>query len=205
MARGGAIPQRRELPRSIGREDASIERWLHIFAASVREVLETEPLKLISGRRLSLSQFHLLRLASAVGLNHAGVAARFLGVSRPALTKATDKLVRLGLLTRTPSKTDRRALILRATRRGRALVARHERLRSSRLDGALRSLPLEDLEHLVGLLRSVSLALLHRGDLQEGDCLRCAGHVLEGCSVAHLRGGCPYHVMRTQGVDRSAR
>lgn len=205
MARSGAIVERRERARSVGRENGSIERWLHIFAASVREVLETEPLRRIAGRRLSLSQFHLLRLASAVGLNHAGVAARFLGVSRPALTKATDKLVRLGLLTRTPSKTDRRALILRATRRGRALVAQHERLRSLRLGASLRSLPLEDREHLVDLLRSVSLALLHHGDVQEGDCLRCAGHVLEGCSVAHLRGGCPYHVMRKQEVDRSAR
>lgn len=188
-----------------GRAPAELERWLHIFAASVREALETEPLRRVAGQRLSLSQFQLLRLVSRVGLNHAGTAARFLGVSQPALTKSTDKLVRLGLVRREPSASDRRALLLRATRRGQTLVARHERMSASRLQRALRGLSAAESAALAVLLRTLSLELLRESDVQDGNCLRCAGYVSDDCAVAHLRGGCPYHVTRAREVRHTSR
>ncbi len=50
------------------------------------------------------------------GRHQAGELAEFLGVSAPAATKNIDKLERFGLVVRSPSKGDRRATQLSASR-----------------------------------------------------------------------------------------
>jgi DNA-binding MarR family transcriptional regulator len=180
-------------------------RWLYIFAAAVQQALEAEPLERVSRRRLTATQFHLLRLVSATGLDRVGVAAGFLGVSPPALTKNIDKLVRLGLVTRKASSADRRALLLRATPRGRALVERHDAISASRLNRALRALKRGETEDLARLLQVVSLELLRHADIRRGQCLRCAGYVAKQCEVAHLRGGCPYQADSIQETRPAGR
>jgi len=180
-------------------------RWLHIFAASVRQALEAEPLAEVSRRGLTVTQFHLLRLVASNGLDRVGAAARFLGVSPPALTKNIDKLVRLGLLTRRASTVDRRALALRVTRRGRALVDRHDDISAARLERALSALTRDETEEFTRLLQVVSLELLKNADTRQGECLRCGGDIAPNCAVAHLRGGCPYQPDGSVEVDRTVR
>ena len=52
-----------------------------------------------------------------------GIAAR-LSVSKPAITRAVDRLYELGFADRQPDMKDRRSLFVRATPRGRLFVNR---------------------------------------------------------------------------------
>lgn len=167
-------------------------RHSHIFASVVREVLEMKLLREVSPCPLTLSQFHLVKLMSLDGHHQVGEVAEFLGVSPPAVTKNIDKLERLGLVIRTPSKGDRRATLLSVSRKGRRLVRKYEELRAARLSPVLARFRREEIEQLAGLLERVSVSLLDLEPSGGGLCLRCAACIEDGCAVGRIRGGCPY-------------
>lgn len=177
-------------------------RYSHIFASAVREILESKLLKDSSPLPLTLSQFHLLKLMSFDGHHQVGEVADFLGVSPPAATKNIDKLEGLGLVTRTPSKGDRRATLLSASPKGRRLVRKYEELKAARLAPVLDHFTREELESLSDLLRRFSVSLFELEAPRDGSCLRCAAYIESNCPVGQIRGGCPYQMGRDA---RSAR
>ena len=120
-----------------GRDVFRLLRYTHIFASAVREILELKLLREISPLPLTLSQFHLLKLMTVNGQHQMGQLADFLGVSPPAATKNIDKLERLKLVVRNPSKGDRRATLLSVSPKGRRLVRKYEELKTARLSPVL--------------------------------------------------------------------
>ena len=110
--------------------------------------------------RLTPSQFHLVKLMSFDGHHQVGEVADFLGVSPPAASKNIDKLERLGLVVRTPSKGDRRATLLSVSRKGRRLVRKYEDLRAARLGPVLKGFGPEEVEQLTRLLERFAVSLL---------------------------------------------
>lgn len=185
----GASPSAKD---SNGGDLLRLLRYSHIFASAVREVLETSLLKEASSLPLSLSQFHVLKLMSFNGQHQMGEVADFLGVSPPAATRNIDKLEALGLMTRTPSKGDRRATLLSVSAKGRRLVRRYEELKAERLTPVLENFTSEELKQLSSLLRRFSVSLYELDGPAEGSCLRCAAYIESNCPVGHVRGGCPY-------------
>ncbi len=177
-------------------------RYSHIFASAVREVLESKLLREATPLPLTLSQFHLLKLMSFNGQHQVGEMADFLGVSPPAATKNIDKLEGFGLVTRTPSKGDRRATLLSASPKGRRLVRKYEELKAARLAPVLEHFTREELESLSDLLRRFSVSLFELEAPRDGSCLRCAAYIESNCPVGQIRGGCPYQMGRS---GRSAR
>jgi DNA-binding MarR family transcriptional regulator len=146
---------------------------------------------------LTISQFHLLKLMLVDGKHQVGKVADFLGVSAPAATKSVDKLERLDLVVRSPSKGDRRATLLSVSPKGRRLVRKYEELKAERLAPILGRFKPEEVESLTELLERFAVSLLEQ---EEGDnefCLHCAGYLTEGCSVGLTRGGCPHEKGRT--------
>ncbi|HUU85868.1 MAG TPA: MarR family winged helix-turn-helix transcriptional regulator [Phycisphaerae bacterium] len=168
-------------------------RYSHIFASTVREVLEEKLLRKVSTDSLTLSQFHVVKLMALDGHRQVGEVAEFLGVSAPAASKNIDKLERLGLVVRSPSKGDRRATLLSVSRKGRRLVRRYEELRVARLSPALQTFEPEEIEQLTRLLERFSVSLLQVEPTEDTFCLRCGCYIEEGCSVGRIRGGCPYY------------
>lgn len=171
-------------------------RYSHIFASAVREILELKLLREVSESPLTLSQFHLLKLISLNGRHQVGEVADFLGVSAPAASKNIDKLERLGLVARTPSKGDRRATLLSSSRKGRRLVQQYEALKTERLTPVLESFSTEDLRQLTELLERFALALIESEEAGYGLCFRCSAYFEEGCPVSHYHEGCPYLKVR---------
>jgi DNA-binding MarR family transcriptional regulator len=171
-------------------------RYSHIFASVVREILEVKLLRELSPDSLTLSQFHLLKLIALNGKHQVGQVADFLGVSPPAATKNIDKLERLGLVTRTPSKGDRRATLLASSAKGRRLVRRYEVLKEEKLAPVLEIFSSEELGQLAGLLERFSLCLISEEGPEEGLCFRCSAYYEEHCPVNHLSEGCPYQKVR---------
>lgn len=179
-------------------------RYSHIFASTVRELLELKILREASPAPLSLSQFHLLKLMAMNGRHQVGEVADFLGVSAPAATKNIDKLQRLGLVHRARAEQgDRRATFLNVSPAGRALVKRYERLKLERLAPVLDEFETRELEQLASLLQRFAVRLLEAEPSDDGMCLRCAAYIESGCAVSAVRGGCPYQRFHTAAGERT--
>jgi DNA-binding MarR family transcriptional regulator len=155
-------------------------------------VLETRLLQEVSPFPLSLSQFHILKLMSIDGEHQIGDVADFLGVSPPAATKNIDKLERLGLVVRKPSKGDRRATLLSVSPLGRKLVLNYEELKAARLYPVLENFDKQELDSFSDLLMRFSVALFEMEETDAGYCLRCNAYLEDGCPIGVVRGGCPY-------------
>jgi DNA-binding MarR family transcriptional regulator len=171
-------------------------RYSHIFSAAIREILGTRYLGEVCQDRLTLPQFHLLKLIALNGQHQIGEVAHFLGVSSPAATKSIDKLERLGLVTRSPSQGDRRATLLAASPKGYALVQRYEERKARRLAPVIEGFTSEEIEQLSTLLERFAVSLLQHERPGRGYCLRCAVYIDEGCPVGRTRGGCSYQHLR---------
>jgi len=169
-------------------------RHAHIFASTVREILEMRLLRESTSLPLTLCQFHVLRLMALNGRHQVGEVADFLGVSAPAATKNIDKLERLGLMERHPSKGDRRAKLLTVSARGRALVGEYDQVLDRCLGAALADFPAGETNRLSSLLERFFISLLKGEGMGRSRrfCLRCAGYLDDACPVGRLRGGCPY-------------
>jgi DNA-binding MarR family transcriptional regulator len=182
-----------------GNDEFRLLRYSHIFAAAVREFLESKPLQKISPLQLTLSQLHVLKLISYNGLQQIHEVADYLGVSAPSATKNVDKLERLGLIFRLRSKGDRRATLLRISPAGRQLVRKYEELKNEQLEPVLGAFQPSEIRQLADLLERFSVSLLEQEHPPFGACLRCDAYVDSDCCVAEVRGGCPYqmsHVAR---------
>lgn len=180
----------RDLPTVAAREE--LARNAHIFAAAVREVLETRFLREAAGFPLSVSQLHLLKLVALHGEHPVGEVAAFLGVSAAAASKNVEKLVRLGLVTRSTPEEDRRIASLRISPRGREVLDGYDSRERALLESVVGDLGEEDAAALARLLERCSLALLASDGDGVGSCLRCGAHYRADCPVHILRGRCPY-------------
>jgi DNA-binding MarR family transcriptional regulator len=179
-------------------------RYTHIFASLVREILEIKFLKEASSYPLTLSQFHLLKVIALNGDHQVGEMANILGVSPPAVTKNIDKLEKLGLIIRTPSKGDRRATLLSPSAKGRRLVHKYEGLKADRLGPVLEGFNAEELDRLTLLIKRFSLRLIKQEVSGGGLCLRCAAYCELGCPVGEIHGGCPYQQLVGERVREGA-
>ena len=177
---------------------AGVLRQAHIFASTVREVLELKLLQEVSAKPLTLHQLQLLKLTVREGPHQVSDVAHFLGVSTPAATKNIDKLERRGLVVRERSGSDRRATFLSASPAGKHLVDEYERRKAERVLPVLDRFRPEELRQLTGLLERFAISLLERELPEAGFCARCCGYSELGCPVDWLLGDCAFRRLRDQ-------
>jgi len=200
-ARGAALHA-----RASGNGNGQLRRLLrygHVFATTVREILEAKFLGEVTPLPLSLPQFHLLKLIALNGKHQVGEVAELLGVSSPAASKNIDKLVRLGLVLRSTDEDDRRVTLLAASPEGRELVRRYERLQAERLAPVLERFRPEEIDQLAHLLERFSVLLIDQEQSDSTFCLRCAAYCEEHCPVGHVQGFCPYDKIRERNLVAS--
>jgi DNA-binding MarR family transcriptional regulator len=207
-------PERASGDPGVGRsqrpaDNAHLRQFLrssHIFNAAVRRIIDARDLAESRGFSLTPSQLQLLKLITAEGQRTVSDVGAFLGVTTPAATKCVDKLERLGLLTRTPSTSDRRATMLSSSRAGRRLVRDYESVKRSRLEPALEQFSPGEIDQLTDLLERFAVALFSREKPRGESCRCCAAYIDDDCSIGRLRGGCPFQqppADRTGEVDVS--
>ena len=189
--------------RPWGRAAFRLVRSSHLFAAVVREVLETGALREACSLPLTVPQFLLLKLMSLDGEHHVGEAAGFLGVSAAAGTKNIDKLERLGLVVRSPSAGDRRATVLSVSAKGRRLVERYEEVKAQRLEAVFADLEDGEMNELSRSLEWFSVSLLGLRVPTRPSCLLCAAYLERGCEVGRMRGGCPHEPLLAASERRT--
>ena len=93
-----------------------------VFSRTVDHSLETNSVKRAVGVALSSSKVQILRLLGHRGGQTASQLARYLGVSKPAVSQIVDSMVRAKLVTRKPATADRREVHLHLTKKGRDMV-----------------------------------------------------------------------------------
>lgn len=160
----------------------------HIFCTSVNELLE-RTLSESTAEQLAMSQVKLLLLISRPGQRFKVTdVAEFLGVTNAAASRAIDRLVQRGLVNRTISREDRRAVDLALTPAAEKLLERFTEVRNRELLRLLGQHPPEKLERAAELLDELSVLLLDPETHPDERCLRCGVHFRAGCVVRDVLG-----------------
>lgn len=160
----------------------------HVFCSSVGELLD-RTLSEASDEQLAMSQVKLLLLISRPGQRFKVTdVAAFLGVTNAAASRSIDRLVQRGLVDRTVSREDRRAVDLALTPLAEDLLARFTMVRNRELLRLLGQHPDEKLERAAALLDELSVLLLDP-EAEAGErCLRCGIHFRAGCVLRDVLG-----------------
>jgi DNA-binding MarR family transcriptional regulator len=159
-----------------------------VFSTAVEDFLE-RTLRESTGEMLSMSQVELLLLIARPGQRYkVSDVADFLGVTNAAASRSIDRLVQRGLVERSISVEDRRAVDLALNPDSEALLERFAEVRDAELLRLLGHVPTDKLERVTALLDELSVVLL---DVQRAGgerCLRCGVHFRDGCVVRDLLG-----------------
>lgn len=108
-------------------------------------------------RAVQSDRFSPSMVSTLTTLDHAGPTrvtelAGALGVTQPAMTQIVDRLDRHGLVRRTPSPRDRRAVLVELTDAGRASIAERRAARVAVLTARFDGLPPEDRQAVIAAL-----------------------------------------------------
>lgn len=155
-------------------------------------------LEQLTGDSLSFSQLKLLRLIARRGSLSVGDVASILTVSSTAASKAIDRLVRSGYLSRTAAPRDRRALRVSLTGEAQALLAAYERATVESLTAQLAGNPPADLRRLADELTRLAVEIGTRSG--EEMCFRCGVYFRDRCLLRDSRAGtCYLHPAERKG------
>jgi DNA-binding MarR family transcriptional regulator len=131
------------LPSSL--VDAVLSASRVFVAIAARSLADT-------AEEVTLAQYRtLVVLASRGPQTLAGLAAN-IAVTPATATRMCDRLVRKGLIRRTPQRGDRRTVRLDLTIEGRSLVDNVTRRRRKEIQSLLKSVPVEEQSELVRAL-----------------------------------------------------
>lgn len=165
------------------------ETLFALFGDLVHQVLVTERLGEIAEHDITHAQVDALQFLSRHDPNCVGDLASGLGISYPAATKAVDRLVAKGLVTRREGERDRRQSELTLTPEGRELVETLKVARRERLDAIFARMSGEDQKAMLrGLKGFITAAFMTDKALIAETCQRCGIDCFKDCVVnqSHL-------------------
>ena len=154
----------------------------------VSDVFTKIMLDLMSGSdEITMPQFQALKHISLHGSCSIGSLAEGLSVSQPAATMLVDRMLRKGLVTREPGKSDRRQMDVSLTERGETLLEQIESERTDRLSKILSLMGRSDREQFVRSLERFIEAALKLERTPNDACLRCGIEHHKDCIVNQLQ------------------
>jgi DNA-binding MarR family transcriptional regulator len=161
----------------------------HLFFSSVNDLLERS-LAEASARQVSMSQVKLLLLISRPHKRFkVKDVADFLGVTNAAASRSIDRLVQRGLVDRTVTPEDRRAVDLTLTPRAEALLERFTNVRNRELLRLLGDHPSDKLDAAAHMLDELSVKMLDLDPAAKDErCMRCGIHFRDDCLLRDLTG-----------------
>jgi DNA-binding MarR family transcriptional regulator len=183
-----------------------------MFSLAVEQLIELPIQQEIAGDRLSRSQWKLLEIFALTDVRNVTDIASYQGVSTAAASKAADRLVRLGLVTRNEDLDDRRHIRLALSSEGRRLVQRYLSAIEDRIENVFSTATQDGASHLAHKLdEMVATTKASEEDLRR-ICLQCALNRREPCLLqerrdancnfnAHHRNSARHH--EASGLDNS--
>lgn len=167
-------------------DDTEVEAFLrgaHIFATTVKKVLEERFLADVCDEKLSFPHFNVLKLLSRRAVCHVGDIAQFLSVSYPAASKIVERLYRMDLITRAEDPNDRRAACLDLAPDGVALIERYEQHKKEATRALLADLPDEAIRQLGPTLERLASEMIGRSGGAVNVCMTCGAYYPGACTL----------------------
>jgi DNA-binding MarR family transcriptional regulator len=130
---------------------------------------------------LTLVQAQALKLLRAAPLATSQLAAA-LGISAPAVTQLTDRLLRKHLIERQAAKSDRRSVIISINDKGKGVIDESRKRRNEVVAYTLLRLGDDDRAEVIGALGKLAGVLGGRGPLQS------VGSIAPGSRVDKVEG-----------------
>ncbi len=147
-----------------------------VLSRTVDFVLETHVVESAVDLPLSSSKVQLLRLLGRRGGQMPSQVARFLGVTKSAVTQIIDSMVREKLVSRRTAKGDRREISLQLTKKGRELYLAVSRAQRHCIRNMLREVPTRDADRWIDTLNEISNGLAQAEQAFKHFCAQCAAH-----------------------------
>jgi DNA-binding MarR family transcriptional regulator len=138
------------------------------FGEAMSRLMVDQLQKHLSELDLTLPQVQVLRILHREGTVPAGKLAQCLRISAPATTQLTDRLMRKGLIERTPSEDDRRAVLVALSANGRSLVDKFRERRNAIFGQALSELSETEQAQVVSSLQKVIAVLANFESKEQG-------------------------------------
>lgn len=171
--------------------DALLKALL-VATRSVAIVLETRAVKTALGKPLSSSKVQILRLLNQRGGQTSTQVARYLGVTKPAVSQIVESMVREKYLARQVSKADRRERKLILTTLGRKAFVAIRKEQRHYMRSSLRDANPKDPDKLIDIMLSVAKSLAQADKDFEQFCLQCESHGTGSCVLVGGSGSCEY-------------
>lgn len=176
---------------SIETADDLIKNLL-ILSRIVGHVLEGKVVEAAVDQPLSPSKVQIFRLLGARGSQTSTQIARFLSVSKPAVTQLVDSMVQRKMIVRRPAKHDRREVDLQLTDKGKGVYRAIRGQQRQFLRNASRKAG-GGGDRWVKALSEVTAALTKDGGPFEGFCLQCGTHADDNCVLNGSGTECQFH------------
>lgn len=177
---------------------------LSVLSRAVDEILESGSVNgtaELASANLSRSKVQMLRLLQQQGGQTATQAARFLGVTKPAVTQLINGMVRSKLVDRRPSTRDRREVRLKLAKGGRAVLQVLRRKQRHLLRNAIRMTTGADADRWSAVLFEVAGALTRSDRAYDRLCLQCGAYADESCVLVGGDAECLF--LRHAGGNRT--
>ena len=175
-----------------------------MFARMVDHILEIRAVGMAVDQPLSASKVQVLRLLSQRTGQTSSQIARFLGVSKPAVSQIIDSMVRARLVTRKTAKNDRREVNLQLTSKGKALCTAIRREQRQYLRAALNRAGQADPEQWVDMMQTISEALAQADRQFDRFCVECGAQSDGTCLLDGGEAQCHFLAYRSR-TTRSPR
>ncbi len=157
-----------------------------VFSRTVDHSLETNAVKTAVGVALSSSKVQILRLLGHRGGQTASQLARYLGVSKPAVSQIIDTMVRAKLVKRVTAKEDRREVNLSLSAKGKGYAQKMLREQRQFLKNAMKKSRGLSVTRAVKTLQDLTEGLAKADKRFDHYCLQCGAH---GDATCVLPGG----------------
>ena len=182
-----------------------LQKALLVLSRTVDEVLEKQAVRLSKDRRITSTKLQILRLLSVYGTQTSTQIARFLGVTKPAVTQIINAMESSKLVIRQPTKKDHRRVPVKLTKRGANEYRGIHRRQRTILRATLKSAKIGDVKKSAESLMKLSRALVESGSGMDEFCLQCSVHRDGSCVLLRSSKNCEFETRRIAKSSRTGK
>jgi len=166
---------------------------VYLLSQIIQDVCDVDDIKSVAPF-LTKAQFQILKILSVTGTKTVSDIAALFNVSRPAISKTVDKLVKQHLVLRTEQETDRRSAMLSLTTLGERLIINYNGNRSRRLETMEKNFTENEMQLFEDFIERYINSCIDFQDGLDLVCMQCNGNFSDKCSFRELSESCYYKV-----------
>lgn len=167
-------------PKLTKKRADEVIKAMQVLSRTVDHVLQTRVVE-ATKEQLSGSKLALLHLLAQQGAQTPTQIARFLGISKPGVTRICDAMLNDTLIRRDASKEDRRELEMKLTAHGKEVFQQVRDEQRHLILSALRHSDHDRYEDWIEVLHEMSVALAKADRAFKHFCMQCGAYSDDTC------------------------